>query len=405
MKRFPYVIAGASIAGLSAAAAIRSRDPSGRILLIHGEDRLPYKRTQLSKQLARGFSGDELALHPREWFSANNIELLQGVRAVSVASSAREVALSTGDVVGYESLLIASGAAPAVLSIPGSQHIMYLRGIDQAETMSRRLREIGSAVSVGFGVQGIELADQFASAGLATTLLGRRDTLMDRSLDAESSRRLEERITAAGVSVRRGGKVLAVQEANGRYRVMTEKGEIDAEMVSASVGAVSVTDLALSAGLAPHGDEHPGITAGRDMRTEIPGIYAAGDAARPLPGASWGLWHAAESAGMIAGTNMAGGDVRPEPRPRRLKCEAFGGYLFSLNYPEASRDGATESRVLRSTKALYLRIWEREGRSVAALLDANPNPGQAQAKALGKTLERLILDGAAADGIPAALGA
>ena len=124
------------------------------------------------------------------------------------------------------------------------------------------------------------------------------------------------------------------------------------------------------------------------MKTGIEGIYAAGDAAAPLPGASWGLWHSAEGAGAIAGINMAGGDAHPEPRPYRLKCEAFGGYLFSLNYSGVTSDPVAESRVLRCTPSLYLRVWEREGHSVGAVLDIYPNPGAIQGQDPGEAIGR-----------------
>jgi len=404
MKRYPYVIVGASIAGLSAALAIRSRDSTGPILLIHGESSLPYKRTQLSKQLVRGFSGDELAIYPKEWYLANKVELLQGIRAVSLEPSSRELSLGTGEVVGYESLLISTGGKPAILNVPGSEHLVYLRWIEQAEAMTRRLREIRTGVSVGFGVQGIELADQFMYAGMGTTLIGFQDTLMDSHLDLDASQRLEKRIVAAGVSVLRWGKILAVQRKGSRYRVVVEGGETDTEMVCASVGATSNTDLAASAAIPLHDDKRHGVKVERDMRTGIEGVFAAGDCAAPLPGASWGLWHSAQDAGTIAGINMAQGDARPEPRPHRLKCEAFGGYLFSMNYRSVSLDEMAEPRVLRNTPALYFRVWQREGRSIGALMDIYPNPGQSIVKPLGKRLEQLILDGARAEDIPEALG-
>ena len=135
------------------------------------------------------------------------------------------------------------------------------------------------------------------------------------------------------------------------------------------------------------------------------GVYAAGDVAAPLPGASWGLWHSAEAAGATAGTNMAGGSLRPEPKPHRLKCEAFGGYLFSLNYWNAHSDELTKARTICNSQALYVRVWELAGRSIAVVLDAYPNPGRAWAKGTGKRLEELVSTGARADDIREALEA
>lgn len=404
VKRYRYVIIGGSIAGLSAVDGIRSRDSRGKILLVHGESSLPYKRTQLSKRLARGFSADELAIHPRQWYVENGIELLPGTRAISIRPSARELALSTNEVVAYETLLIATGALPVPLAIPGSRHLRYLRDIDQAEQIMRGLETVRSAVAIGFGVQGVELSDQLVSAGIETTLLGRDEQLMVNHLDAEAGRRLEERAAAAGVRVLRRRRVLEIREEARGYRVVMEEGDVETGMAVASVGAVPAADIALSAGLPVEEGGHGGVRVQRDMRTGVEGIFAAGDAAAPLPGASWGLWHAAEAAGMTAGINMAGGDARPEPRPFRLKCEAFGGWLFSLNCTGASTDERAVPRVLRNTPALYFKVWERDGRVLGALLDAYPRPEPSRAKILGKQLERLIREGAAARDLPDALG-
>lgn len=403
MKRYRYVIVGGSSAGIAAARAIRSCDATGEILLVHGERCPPYKRTQLSKQLSEGFPGKTLSLYPQEWYSENRIELLQGTRALSLAPSSREVFLDSGDVVGYESLLLSTGAQPIKLDIPGSNHVHYLRSLDEAVMIADTLLGIRSAVSIGFGVQGVEIADQFAAAGSETTLIGRQERIMDGYLDAEASRRLEARISASGVRLLRGVTVREVRRQGGSHRIMTEGAEAAAQMVSASVGAAPLLDLAASAGI-PLAANGGGMKVDGRMETEIEGVYAAGDAAAPLPGASWGLWHAAEASGMTAGVNMAGGDFHPEQKPFRMKCEAFGGYLFSLNYCGASLDEAAQAVVLRNSPNLYLKVWEREGRSIAAILDAYPNPGQTRVKAIGKQLQRLIWGGTETRDITEALG-
>ena len=404
MKRFPYVIVGASIAGLAAVQAIRSRDPSGGILLIHGEQGLPYKRTQLSKRIAKGISAHEVALFPEVWYAETHVELLRGVRAVSLDPSARELALDTGEIVGYDSLLLATGAAPTRLAIPGSEHLCYLRRIDQAETLAQLLKNTRQAVSIGFGVLGIELADQFRAAGVETTLMGDQERLMKDYLDLTASRRLESRITSCGVAVTRCGGIVEVQRRKQEYRIVTSALEKHAQLVTVSVGASPVTELAVLAGIPLADDVHRGIRVDRSMRTGVEGIFAAGDAASPLPGASWGLWHSSEEAGMIAGTNMAGEEYRPEPRSYRLKCEVFGGYVFSMNYLAASRDDLAHKEVLLDTPAIYLVAWERAGRSIAAVLDLSSNPGRERTRLLGKKLERSLLEGVRAKDIPQALG-
>ena len=285
MRRFPYVIVGASIAGLSAVRAIRSRDPSGGILLIHGEQGLPYKRTQLSKRIARGFTAQEIAMFPEAWYTETNVELLRA-KAVSLDPSARELALDTGEIVGYDNLLLATGAAPIRLAIPGTEYLLYLRRIDQAETLTQVLKDTRQAVSIGFGVLGIKLADQFRAAGVETTIVGDRECLMKDYLDLTASRRLESRITSFGVAVIRCSGIAEVQRSDQDYWIVAPGMEKHAQLVTVAVGASPVTELAALAGIPLADDVHRGIRVDRSMRAGIEGIFAAGDAASPLPGAS-----------------------------------------------------------------------------------------------------------------------
>ena len=107
---------------------------------------------------------------------------------------------------------------------------------------------------------------------------------------------------------------------------------------------------------------------------------------------------------MIAGTNMAGEEYRPEPRPYRLKCEVFGGYIFSMNYFAASVDDQAQKKVLFDTPAIYLAVWERAAHSIAAALDLPSDPGRERIRLLGKKLERSLLEGVRAKDVLQALG-
>jgi NAD(P)H-nitrite reductase large subunit len=403
MRRFRYVVVGASIAGLSAAQAIRFRDPSGDILLIHGEGGLPYKRTELSKRIASGVTAQEAAIFPESWYTERRVRLLRGARAISLDPSDRELALDSGEVVGYDTLLLATGAAARRLGIPGSEHVHCLRSIDEAGVLTRSLKEAQQAISIGFGVLGVELADQFQTVGARTVLMGDHDRLMRDHLDPMASRRLESRMTSSGVQVARCGGIVEIQRKGGDYCVIAPAVEKRAQLVTVSVGASPATELATLAGIPLADDVHRGIKVDRSMRTGVEGIFAAGDVASPLPAASWGLWHSAEAAGAIAGVNMAGGEHGPDPRPYRLKCEVFGGYTFSMNYLAASEDDRADKNILLETPGAYLAVWEREGHSIAAVMDLASNPGRETTRLMSKKLERSLLDGASAGDIRQAL--
>src|SRR5919108_3156908 len=171
--RQTFVIVGASLAGAKAAQTLRHEGFDGRLVLVGSEDRLPYERPSLSKDYLRGEALDPIYVHGDEFYADHDVELRLGRTAVDMNTSLREVALDDGERLRYDRLLLATGAEPRRLTIPGSEldGVLYLRTVEDSDALRERLDRGGSVVVVGAGWIGAEVAASARQRGLEVTVL------------------------------------------------------------------------------------------------------------------------------------------------------------------------------------------------------------------------------------------
>ncbi|MBN1837547.1 MAG: FAD-dependent oxidoreductase [Spirochaetales bacterium] len=340
------IIVGAGAAGMSAAETARLLKPGWSVLLLSEEDRLPYKRTKISKHIAGGFAREAFAQQPAEWYSGQGLELAVGVRAVGLDPDGRRLELTDGTRLSWSRLILAAGADPVLPALPVSlgedDGHFVVRTAAQVEALRRALGGARRVAVIGAGVLGVEVAEQLRLHGLQVVLIGRGERLMPRELNNEGSDRLREALTGNGVSVRLEEREIAVQRRRRRgYAVALAHGEARADLVVFCLGARPRIDLAAEAGLRTD----RGILVDAAMRTSHPEIFAAGDAAQHPDGAITHLWHAAQHQGELAARSAAGQTIRHESPPFRLKCEVFGQYFFSMNVPLArEKPGVTGAK-------------------------------------------------------------
>ncbi len=335
-QRYDVVVIGAGVAGLSAARAAVAHG-AGRVLLINGEDRAPYKRTKVSKNLQGRYATDAFVLMSAP---EPGIER-RDARVVAVDTTSRAVALSTGSVVHYRALVLATGAAPRHLFPDASLVVRSAADGDRINGLARGAR---SAAIIGGGVLGVEVADQLRRRGLAVTLFSHAPVLMELQLTTEPSRWLGAVAAEHGVAVELGATVSDVERLEQGFRVCADTLCVEADLVVECTGSIPETRLARDAGL----DVESGVVVAGTLACSAPGVFAAGDCVQLPLGRVPHLWHEAEDQGQTAGRNAArfaaGLEALPHPgRPRRLKCEVFGQYLFSMQ-PQL-RDAVTDSIV------------------------------------------------------------
>ena len=274
-----FVIVGASLAGAKAAETLRAEGFDERVVLIGAEDERPYERPPLSKDYLRGEAERETVyVHPEGFYSDHDIELRLGRTAVSVDVAGSELALDDGERLHYDRLLLATGAEPRRLSIPGGDlgGVLYLRSVADCDTLRGRLDRGGAVVVIGAGWIGAEGAASARQRGLDVTVIDPLTVPLERVLGTEVGAVYRDIHLDHGVHMQLGTGVEAFEGATAVERVRTSDGrELECDFVVVGVGVQPRTGLAAEAGLAVDN----GILVDEHLQTSAPGVFAAGDVA------------------------------------------------------------------------------------------------------------------------------
>jgi NADPH-dependent 2,4-dienoyl-CoA reductase/sulfur reductase-like enzyme len=275
-----YVIVGASLAGAKAAETLREEGFTGSVVLIGDEQQRPYERPPLSKGFLLG--RDELSsvyVHEDGWYAEHDVDLRLGVTARSVDRAARRVGLADGSSVSYDKLLIATGASPRRIRVPGADlaGVLYLRSVGDSEQLRAALKAGGRVVIAGAGWIGLETAAAAREYGCDVTVVEPEAGALLRSIGPELGEVFAGLHRSHGVLFRFGEGVSELRGSGGRVsEVVTSAGaELPADVVIIAIGVIPNSSLAADAGL----DVDNGILADETLRTSDPDIYAAGDVA------------------------------------------------------------------------------------------------------------------------------
>jgi nitrite reductase (NADH) large subunit len=308
-----YLIIGNGGAGIRAAQTIRKRDPEGTITIVDGERYPCYYRMRLPDYISGWRERDTLFVVDEDFYSENGIEFMREVRASAVKPEEHEVVLDNGVTISYDRLLVAAGARPRELDCRGSKldGVVYLRTLDQAEDIIRRGKTAKSAVALGGGLLGVEMARAFNELGLNTHYLIREDRFWPQMLDTTGSALVEKVLEEKGVILHKEEGIDEISGGGGRVTgVKTAAGhEFDADIVGIAIGVISNLEFLEGSGI----EMDRGIVVDDHLRASKPDIYADGDIAQALDVASGEYrlvtsWLNTQRQGEIAGTNMSGGD-------------------------------------------------------------------------------------------------
>jgi len=272
-------IVGASLGGLRTAQGLRGRGKfEGTITLIGAEPHYPYDRPPLSKQLLAGEWGPEKTLlDPPDRVDGLGLDLRLGVRAESLDLEAREIALSDGEPVGFDSLIIATGATPRRLpNTPDLVGIHTLRTIDDSMRIRAELANGPKVAVVGAGFIGAEVAAVARSAGLEVTLLEALPAPLAQSAGVEVGEALASLHRDRGVDVRCNALVAGFEGTERVERVVLADGStIDADLVVVGIGVAPETGWLEGSGL----ELRDGVVCDETLAA-APGVYALGDVCR-----------------------------------------------------------------------------------------------------------------------------
>jgi NADPH-dependent 2,4-dienoyl-CoA reductase/sulfur reductase-like enzyme len=307
---YSYIIIGAGLSGASAVEGIRERDRQGSILLLGAETDPPYDRPPLSKQLwTGGKTVAEIALHDDAFYRAQRVALRLGIEVVQIDLERHSIADSQGNAYRYQRLLLATGATPKRLSVPGGDlaGISYYRTLHDYRELRGAAAAGKSAVVIGGGFIGSEIAASLCANGVAVTMVFPSAWLASRVFPESLGRTLTAHYRGKGVEVHAGDVPLSIQREGTGYVARTRGGrELHADLVVVGIGVMPDIALARAAGLTT-GD---GVLVNEFLQTSNADVYAAGDIAC-FPEANLGPrrvehWDNALNQGKHAGRNMAG---------------------------------------------------------------------------------------------------
>jgi 3-phenylpropionate/trans-cinnamate dioxygenase ferredoxin reductase subunit len=279
MSRHTFAIIGASLAGAKAAQELRESGFDGEILLIGSEPDPPYERPPLSKDYLRGESERQKAfVHDETFYQQQQIELITGRTATALDPGANQIRLDDGRSVGYDKLLLTTGAAPRRLGIPGSdlEGILYLRTLRDSDALRDRL-ESGSRIAVvGAGWIGSEVAASARQKGLEVTLIDPLALPNERIFGPEIGTFYRDVHAQHDVQLALGEGVEAFQGSGKVNGVRTSTGRvIECDFAVVGIGVTPNTSLAANAGI----EVDNGIVVDEKLQTSARDVFAAGDVA------------------------------------------------------------------------------------------------------------------------------
>ena len=301
------VIVGSGAAGAAAAEALRRYGYNGPVTLVGGE--APVDRPNLSKDYLAGTAPEEwMPLRSSEFYADADIELMSGRQVVAIDAAERLVHLDGGQKLRYGALLLATGAEPRRLPVPGADapHVHYLRTLEDSRGIIAALGDSNRAVVIGAGFIGLEVAASLRHRGIEVTVIAPEKIPLAEVVGQALGRFVADLHHDHGVVFRLERSVTEIRPGQ---VVLDDGSEVPADLVVVGIGVTPRTELAEAAGL--HIDR--GIPVDRHLRTSDPHIWAAGDVAR-YPGPDGEAvriehWVLAERQGQAAARNILGFEI------------------------------------------------------------------------------------------------
>ncbi len=385
-----YLIIGNGMAGITAAQEIRHADPAGRILLIGDEDEPYYYRASLSEWISGQTTDEMLPGRTPEFYNQMRIEQMTGY-VVRLGPEVRQVHLAEGGVIGYDELLIATGARANVYPVEGLEEVIVFRNLSDARGIKERLGCCGRALIVGGGILGLELAGALHKMGIQRIgVVQRTPPLGKPLLDAPAAEWLQKQMETDGVDLFINDTVAQVEGKTAHF----ESGRTwDFDILVQAIG------------ITPVFPEVPGLVAGKGIRidercrTNLHGICAAGDCTETRsPGTDrWQttrIWLDCARQGKVAGRNMAG-------QYATLSAQPFfnASIIYTLFYTYVGEPHGEGGEVYvwqesgdKKRPGGYRKVRVVDGRLAGALLLGERHGSMALFKAIGRPVAEFGAD-------------
>lgn len=370
-----YVIIGNSAAGTAAIEAIRQTDQQSKILVISDEAYPAYCRCLISYYLAGGVKKEKIFYRSEDFYKQNKIELLLNKKVVRVEPRNNRIVLEDKSQVGFDYLLIATGAAPKIpQDIKGIKKtgVFGFRTLKDIQDISAVLPVAKTACVLGGGLVGLKAAYALKKRNIEVKVIIKSKQVLSQMLDAQAAGFIQQRLEENGIDLVFGediieiigeGDIKAVKLASGKVfgcsLVVVAKG------VEPNIGLVKNTQIRVN----------QGIDANSLLQTNVPNIYTAGDVCESFDlalntQAINALWPVAVEQGRIAGINMAGGNINYEGSLGMNSIEFFDLPVISLGIYRINKEDASleELKYCDSKANIYKKLILKNNILVGAVL-------------------------------------
>ncbi len=372
MKSFPIVILGGGVvAGYAAKEFVALGGKKGDLAIVTAENVLPYERPPLSKGFLTGKEeAGDIQISGAAFYRKHGIAMYRSFPVGKVDLHRHRLRSSSGELIGFEKLLIATGSTVRRLQMPGADQpgIFYLRQLRDAQRIYAQIKRGKRAVVIGSGFIGMEVASVLASRGVQTTMVFPEDRVWEHQFTPLVSTFFETQFSKHGITVMNNEKVVALTHKNRQCQVVLASGnEVPTDFVVAGIGVIPAVELFHRTPL----DTHDGIQVNEFLETTMPGIWAAGDVAN-YPDRIFRRrrrvehWDNAVEQGRVAMRNMMD-KLQPF-----IHVPYFFSDVFDLSYEFWGDASGHDKVVYRGTMDhKQLSVWWLKKRTLCAALIMN----------------------------------
>lgn len=375
MKTTQYLmLGGGMVAGYAAKQLVESGLKPGQLTILSADSSIPYERPPLSKGFLAGKDTEaSIFISPEDFYRGHEIELKLGSEVAGVDPASKSVHLRSGEEIGFEKLVIATGARVRTLDIPGHNlaGVYYLRTLEDSKRIRQKAESAKRAVVIGGGFIAMEVTSVLAQKGIETTMVLPEDRIWKRFFTAPMSRFFEDYYTARGVRFAKNTKVAKLTGGGGGAEsAITQNGDtLGCDMVVAGIGVSPVTEPLINSGI----DVADGVVVNEYLETNRPDIYAAGDVASYFD-VLFGKhrraehWDNAVSQGQHCARALSG------ERTPFVHVPYFFSDVFDLSYEFWGDPSGAEEVIERGDLASssFSVWWLKQGKLVAAFMMNRP---------------------------------